>query len=217
VFSLIVVTIILLTLAETGIETEVGYRYLVSNWGNNCILAGLPKPILFQPPIIAISTPPSYSLISNVIYLMCVYATVGTMVDAFYIWRIWAFGRSFGSPGRRYLLGSICIFVVVVRASLLITQIPFPDCSGSIYQLTLLSVACAIAIPVLVSSMNLNQTEKPQAEAGATSVPPNRPEPRAYFKVTNNRRLVDHICCASRHSDNGAYDNYRAYRQRLDW
>lgn len=106
-FRAFVCTVIFLTLAETGLETVTAYQYFVSNWGDNCILIGLPKAITFQPPIIAI---------------------MEMMVDGFYIWRIWVFGRSFGSRGGQYLLRSVCICVGV---------------------LTLLSVACSIAIPTL--------------------------------------------------------------------
>ncbi|KAF8575687.1 hypothetical protein K439DRAFT_1641189 [Ramaria rubella] len=72
-------------LVETGLESFVGYTYLVGSWGDTNILFAPPKPLLFQ---LNLSPTP----------------TVGYLVQSFYIWKIWAFGRNVATK-------CICVFL----------------------------------------------------------------------------------------------------------
>ncbi|KAF8575759.1 hypothetical protein K439DRAFT_1641143 [Ramaria rubella] len=91
---------ITLGLLESGLESFVGYTYLVGGWGDTNLLMVPPKPLLFQP--------------------VCD-ALLGYMVQSFYIWRIWTFGQNIATK-------CICVFLAT---------------------LSLMSFACAIAVPVV--------------------------------------------------------------------
>jgi len=108
-FRAFVTTVLVFTLAESGLEAGAGYQYLVSNWGNNCILEAPPKAILIQPLLIAV---------------------MGTMVQSFYAWRIWVFGDSIaliGMPGVQYILKFFCCCIAVLTLLSVASAIAIPS------------------------------------------------------------------------------------------
>lgn len=70
-------SVVLLTIVETVLEGYVGYRYLVGGWGDPQVLLGPPKPLPFQPVVVAL---------------------MGTLVQCFYAWRIRVFGSTLERP-----------------------------------------------------------------------------------------------------------------------
>ena len=93
--------------------------------------------------------------------------SVGMMVQGFYAWRIWVFGRSgFGTAGLRLFVKLICALITLVSDKPLdgaptLTRVRFSffdilkggGADFDMFQLTLLSVGSSVAIPAIVSPL----------------------------------------------------------------
>jgi hypothetical protein len=89
----VVSAVVLLEIAETAVEMQVGYAYLVGGWGNQTVIEVTPTTFLTQP----------------VFFSIC-----GCIVQHFFTWRIWTFSAFFGGSTSKLLTKSICVLISLV-------------------------------------------------------------------------------------------------------
>jgi len=136
-----VYTAVIIELGQSGVETFVGYRYLVGGWGN---------PALFFAPHVT-------DLLAAVFD-----AIVGSIAQGFYIWRIWRFGGECRKTARLithsicFLLGFLslasvggCLGIPILFAS--VTESNLNSVLPRIKAVTTIWAVCAAVTDVIIT------------------------------------------------------------------
>jgi len=106
IFKALVYSTVLISMAESIVEAFVSYSFLVSGWGNPRLLAEFPEAI---------------DVLSNLVPLFD--ALPALFVQAFFTWRIYAFGTSAFSGTVTRIISAVCIFILLTSLCAFISAI----------------------------------------------------------------------------------------------